>query len=307
MARGRMLSRSLGCSRRFTSLPDVLDDLLVEFAQLLFVMIIPHVDDYGRMTADPRSIKLSVLPASTRPEADFTRALEALHAVALITVYTDEGENVLQVNKFEDHQRGLNKRTVSHIAPPPENSREFPRNPGISQSRARAELNRREGNRTELKRREGNRTQGSTIELVREGSPHTTSAENLPPAPQTQKHDNGHTTTARSKRPIFAGQRLTVFEWMFDDCVKTLGPLTEAFHLDEWFGALDAALVNAAIVLQKRDGGAWLQAQLVAEAERRGLPIAVAPPPPSKRSAQLAHTVATIAREEAEKRARHDH
>ncbi len=149
-------------------------------------------------------------------------------------------------------------------------------------------------------------SQGSINKLVREGAPHTTSEpKNLPAAPSKPKNGNGHPpTTARSKRPIFSGQRLTVFEWMLDDCAKTLGPLTDAFHLDEWFFALDAELVKTAIVIQKRDGGVWLQAQLVAEAQRRGLPIAVAAPPPSKRTAQLAHTIATIAREEAEKRRR---
>jgi hypothetical protein len=147
----------------------------------------------------------------------------------------------------------------------------------------------------------------SKNKLVREDSPHTTSGdEKLPPAPLKPKNGNGQTqTTARSKRPIFTGQRLTVFEFMLDDCMKTLGPLTDAFDLHAWFDALDAELVVTAVVIPKRDGGVWLHSQLLAEAERRGLPIAVATPPPSKRSAQLAHMVATIAREEAEKRAAH--
>lgn len=148
----------------------------------------------------------------------------------------------------------------------------------------------------------------SINKLVRGGSPHTTSEKKPPPAPLKPPNGNGNDhppITARSKRPIFTGQRLTVFEWMLDDCAQTLGPLTDAFDLHAWFFVLDAELVKAAIVLQKRDGGVWLQSQLVAEAQRRGLPIAVATPPPSKRSAQLAHTVATIAREEAEKRAAH--
>lgn len=131
----------------------------------------------------------------------------------------------------------------------------------------------------------------SNNKLGTSSSAHTTSG-NDPPS-----------TTARSKRPIFTGQRLTVFEWMLDDCTKTLGPLTDAFNLHAWFFALDAEIVKTAIVIPKRDGGAWFQAALLIEAQRRGLPIAVATPPPSKRTAQLAHAVATIAREEAEKRA----
>lgn len=82
--------------------------------------------------------------------------------------------------------------------------------------------------------------------------------------------------TARSKRPIFAGQRLTVFEWMLDDCDKTLGPHAEAFDLHRFFFDLDARFVADGTVLPKRDGGAVLQAELLAECQRRGLPLHVA-------------------------------
>ena len=82
--------------------------------------------------------------------------------------------------------------------------------------------------------------------------------------------------TARSKRPIFTGQKLTVFEWMLDDCLRTLGSFADAFDLHEWFFALDAQALEANLVIPKRDGGAWLQAQLVAEAQRRGLPLQIA-------------------------------
>lgn len=78
---------------------------------------------------------------------------------------------------------------------------------------------------------------------------------------------------ARSKRPIFSGQRLTVFEWQLDECINSLGPHVDAFALDEWFWSVDAMAVNQGLVIPKRDGGEWLQAQLVAECQRRGLPL----------------------------------
>lgn len=78
---------------------------------------------------------------------------------------------------------------------------------------------------------------------------------------------------ARSKRPMFSGQRLTVFEWMVTDCLNVLGDHAEAFGLDEWFWDIDARAVRDGIVIQKRDGGEWLQAQLVAECQRRGIPL----------------------------------
>lgn len=94
--------------------------------------------------------------------------------------------------------------------------------------------------------------------------------------------------TARSKKPVFVGQKLTIFEWMLDDCLKTLGTLGSEFDLHEWFFALDAKAVNANLVIPKRDGGAWLQSQLVAEAQRRGLPLQMATAEPqNKRIAGL--------------------
>jgi hypothetical protein len=81
---------------------------------------------------------------------------------------------------------------------------------------------------------------------------------------------------ARSKRPIFTGNRLTVFEWQLDECINNLGPHIEEFGLDEWFWQLDAMAVHQGLVLPKRDGGEWLQAQLLAECKRRGIPLKLA-------------------------------
>lgn len=81
--------------------------------------------------------------------------------------------------------------------------------------------------------------------------------------------------TARSKRPIFTGQRLTVFEWMLDELVKLLGPHTNAFDLHEWFFALDGRCVQDGIIPPPRDNGAWLKQECLLEAQRRGLPLKV--------------------------------
>lgn len=88
---------------------------------------------------------------------------------------------------------------------------------------------------------------------------------------------------ARSKRPIFSGQRFVVFEWMFDDLLRILGPHGEGFDLHDWFFRLDQQAVNSGLVIPQRDGGQWLQAQTLAEAKRRGLPIAVATLPVEQR------------------------
>lgn len=118
MARGRMLSRTLGSSRRFDALAELANGHC-EFAQLLFTLLIPHTDDYGRMVGDAFTIKHQVFPTSPRPTSDFESALHALHDANLITIYENTADGCqsiwLQVNKFEEHQRGLAKRTQSRI------------------------------------------------------------------------------------------------------------------------------------------------------------------------------------------------
>jgi hypothetical protein len=89
----------------------------------------------------------------------------------------------------------------------------------------------------------------------------------------------GRTPTARSKRPIFTGQRLTVFEWQLDELSKTLGPHTDAFGLDEWFYEADRQAVASGLVRSSRDWWPWLEQTTVVEAQRRGLPVGVVADP----------------------------
>ena len=85
---------------------------------------------------------------------------------------------------------------------------------------------------------------------------------------------NSTPAASKSKRPIFEGQRFTVFEWQLDGLSKMLGGYFEEFDLHTWFFDLDARAERSNQVIPQRDGGAWLQAQTLAEATRRGLPIA---------------------------------
>ena len=79
---------------------------------------------------------------------------------------------------------------------------------------------------------------------------------------------------ARSRRPIFQGQRFVVFDWMLEDMSRTLGSQTDDFDLHSWFFEIDGALAAAGTVLPKAEQWPWLQQQLVAEVKRRGLPMA---------------------------------
>lgn len=267
MAKGRLLSRTLGSSRRFNTLTDTAADI-AEFSQLLFTLLIPNADDWGRLAGDAYTVKLTVFPGSPRSVVDFQDALRCLHDVKLVTVYKADDDIWLQINKFEVHQSGLNKRTDSRISPPPPevpgSSRKFPEIPGISASRARAEQKRTELNRTEQNRNEEKRRGAPPADLPSSADRAVSSV---------GANGNGGGGNARSKHPVYKGQSLVVFDWMLEDLTMMLGPHTEGFHLDEWFQQLDAEAVRSNFIVPKRDKGQWLCEQTLAEARRRGLPM----------------------------------
>ena len=243
MARGRLISKSLGSSRRFHALIDA-GGPLGEFCQSLFVLIVANTDDFGRMAGDAFTVKHAVLPTSSRQECDFDVALDAMMTVGLVDRYQVDGRICLQVLQFDAHQINLHKRTASV----------FPESPGIS---GKFQSNIRESNLRESKRIQGN------VRIV--------SSQEMPILKST--------TTARSNRPIFDGQRITIFEWMLDELMKVLGSHTNDFDLHEWFFALDQKAMAMPVVIARTEQWPWIQAELLAEAEKRGLPIATVKKP----------------------------
>lgn len=143
MARGRLISKSLGSSRKFHELLR-LGRKLGEFCQVLFPLIIANSDDFGRMSGDAFTIKNAVLPTSRRPETDFERALQVMQEAELITRYACDGGIYLQVNKFDEHQINLTRRTKSKFPEVPADDMKLP-------------LNLTELKRTELKGTDTNR------------------------------------------------------------------------------------------------------------------------------------------------------
>ena len=91
---------------------------------------------------------------------------------------------------------------------------------------------------------------------------------------------------SRSNHPMFKGQRLVVFDWMVEKLMRMLGSHVESFDLHEWFFELDARVTKSGQVIPSRDGGAWLEAQTLAEAKRRGLPFATGKPSVEESDAQ---------------------
>lgn len=149
MARGRLISKSLGSSRKFHALLGS-GGKLGEFCQVLFPLIVANTDDFGRMPGDAFTVKNVVLPSSPRLEKDFEAALQIIAHVGLIKRYESNGAIYMQVNKFDEHQVNLHKRTASKFPEPTES----PGNSEIYRS------NLTESNRTELNP-EQNRTQNT--------------------------------------------------------------------------------------------------------------------------------------------------
>lgn len=119
MARGRLISRTLGSSRKFAEVQRHAGKL-GEFCQVLYPLIVANSDDFGRMAGDAFTVKHAVFPTSPRRESEFQAALVAMHNAQLIQLYDGEdGQTVIQVRQFETHQPGLSKRTKSRFSEPP--------------------------------------------------------------------------------------------------------------------------------------------------------------------------------------------
>ena len=70
-----------------------------EFAQLLYLKILPHTDDFGRMEGDPEIVKVCVDGFSKRPIKDYVSAMKEISEAGLWVWYeTDKNKKVIQYN-----------------------------------------------------------------------------------------------------------------------------------------------------------------------------------------------------------------
>jgi hypothetical protein len=153
MARGRLISKSLGSSRKFHALLTA-GGKLGEFCQVLFPLVVANTDDYGRLPGDAFTIKNLVLPSSQRSERDFETALEVIAAVGLVLRYVVDDTIYLQVNNFAEHQPGLKQSKVERYPPPSGKIPELRENSGTPEIPALREVKGRE-----VKGREGKGTE----------------------------------------------------------------------------------------------------------------------------------------------------
>jgi len=148
VANRRMISKSISTSRRF-------GELRTDFQRLLYLMLIPHTDDFGRIDGTPYHIRHCIVPTLRRSEKQIIDALIVLGEVGLIRWYRTDEQITIQITNFDEHQTGLHKRTESawlsyedaesmpgfeDLAPESEKFREIPGNSRL------IELNRTEQN-----------------------------------------------------------------------------------------------------------------------------------------------------------------
>jgi hypothetical protein len=123
-----MVTKSISTSRRFAALAAEAG-ALGEFAQTLFLLLIVHSDDFGRLEGDPWTVRLVAVPTSPRTEQEVATALAAMAEVGLIRWYDVDGRRFVEIVGFEDHQSGLHKRTRSRFPEPPGDSGKLPEIP----------------------------------------------------------------------------------------------------------------------------------------------------------------------------------
>ncbi|MBV8048765.1 MAG: hypothetical protein JO171_16570 [Paludibacterium sp.] len=103
------------------------DEKVVElsaFARLLFIGVWNFSDDDGRLVYSPKRLKMQIFPAD---DVDCAALVSELERQALVTVYSVDGTDYLQVAGFAKHQK-IDKRAASKLPPPP-GSTDSPRVP----------------------------------------------------------------------------------------------------------------------------------------------------------------------------------
>lgn len=113
MARGRMISGTIGESRKFAALAN-------DTHRLIYLMVMPHVDKAGRYEADPILIKGRCL---TRLDIDVSTVeawLEDAANVGLIRHYEARGMTVLEIVNFTEHNTPHHKEPDSKLPGPEE-------------------------------------------------------------------------------------------------------------------------------------------------------------------------------------------
>ncbi len=109
--KGRMLPSNLSRSQAFSGLPLA--------AKALYPLLIANADDQGRLSADPQMLKWNVCPnVEEITIGDIPHFLEAMEYQALVSVYRDAVQPVLQLRQWWEDQSAMQWAYPSDYLPP---------------------------------------------------------------------------------------------------------------------------------------------------------------------------------------------
>lgn len=111
MARGRIISATLGESRKYAALTS-------EVARVAYVLIVANTDKAGRLEADPFYITRKVCTRLPYTSDQLAEALDDMERVGLIIRYMHEDVPVLQVVDFDKHNTPHYKEPESKYRDP---------------------------------------------------------------------------------------------------------------------------------------------------------------------------------------------
>ena len=114
MGKRRMIFGNISTSKKFNGLK-------TDQARLLYLMMYPHSDDFGRIEAEPSAIKMTAVPGLDWSFASIQEYIDDLSTSKLISIYENNGSKYLEFIAFDDHQI-FNRQRVGKYPPPLEQS-----------------------------------------------------------------------------------------------------------------------------------------------------------------------------------------
>jgi len=92
-------------------------------AEVIYTRIIPHADDAGRITGDLEELRAVIIPLGKKGKRislkQLRQWLEELHNAGLITLYSKDEKDYVEVTKFGDFQTIKGDRSPTVICPDP--------------------------------------------------------------------------------------------------------------------------------------------------------------------------------------------
>jgi hypothetical protein len=240
-------------------------------------------DDFGVMRFSATPVQDAALWLEKQPAKRILQALHAVRNVGLVEAFEHQGQSYIFDPVWQSWQKITHPRQTKQPAPPLDkldaNTRWlFSHHPKGGKLKSwQLPTERKPGeNREDSGNPPGKLPENSRPVLVGNGNSSVRGSGGAQPL----------AADARSKRPVYTSDRFAVFEWQFDELSKTLGAHFEAFDLHAFFDDLTQRSRAEGLVIARGDVWAWLQAQVLAEAQRRKLPMASAVPPPRDRAAE---------------------